>query len=129
MTKACFHCKCINTKINLVHPNKGQEGGCNFGSNSHLSSTTVPANTATAAARAAADNAAQIQGMNPVYESYHQQFTQLQRQHSSPMGQSGPSRQLPMAPFGHRRTQSGSFVHSQEMIQDRSPGNSLILRM
>ena len=116
----------MNTKINLVHPNKGQEGGCNFGSNSHLSSTTVPAN---AAARAAADNAAQIQGMNPVYESYHQQFTQLQRQHSSPMGQSGPSRQLPMAPFGHRRTQSGSFVHSQEMLQDRSPGNSLLLSL
>ena len=117
----------MHTKINLVHPNKGQEGGCNFGSNSHLSSTTVPANAATAAARAAADNAAQM-SMNPVYESYHQQFRQLQRQHSSPMGQSG-SRQLPMAPFGHRRTQSGSFVHSQEMLQDRSPGNSLLLRM
>ena len=91
-----------------------------------MSSTTVPANTA--AARAAADNAAQMAQMNPVYESYHQQFRQLQRQHSSPMGQSG-SRQLPMAPFGHRRTQSGSFVHSQEMLQDRSPGNSLLLRI
>lgn len=49
-----------------------------------------------------------------IYESYHQQFRQLQNKHSSPMG----SRQLPMAPFGHRRTaSSGSFVQP-----DTSPG-------
>lgn len=51
-----------------------------------------------------------------VYESYHQQFRQLKRQHSSPMG----SRQLPMAPFGHRRTaSSASFGHVPNIA---SPG-------
>ena len=79
---------------------EGHEGGHlgyhHGGSNSHLSSssaTAVPAQS----------------HMNPVYESYHQQLRQhqLTRQHSSPMG----SRQLPMAPFGHRRTaSSGNFV-------------------
>ena len=48
-----------------------------------------------------------------VYESYHQQFRQLQRQQSSPMGS---NRQLPMAPFGHRRTaSSGSFTQPDEI--------------
>ena len=72
--------------------------------------------------------------MNPVYESYHQQFRQhqqqLHRQHSSPLGMQQqqqtamlptPSRQLPMAPFGHRRTASSSnFVHDMT-----SPGNHI----
>lgn len=47
---------------------------------------------------------ASSQPPHPIYESYHQQFRQLKRQHSSPMG----SRQLPMAPFGHRRTASSA---------------------
>ena len=53
-----------------------------------------------------------------VYESYHQQYRQLQRQQSSPMGS---NRQLPMAPFGHRRTaSSGSFTHPDEMGKTES---------
>ncbi len=60
-------------------------------SNPHLSSSNVPAPT--------------------IYESYHQQFRQFHRQQSSPMG----SRQLPMAPFGHRRTaSSGNFAHHDQ---------------
>ena len=48
-----------------------------------------------------------------VYESYHQQYRQLQRQQSSPIGS---NRQLPMAPFGHRRTaSSSSFTQPDEM--------------
>ena len=53
-----------------------------------------------------------------VYESYHQQYRQLQRQQSSPMGS---NRQLPMAPFGHRRTaSSGSFTQPDEMGKSES---------
>ena len=66
----------------------GAEVQIQHSSNPHLS-TCVPAPT--------------------IYESYHQQIRHntLQRQQTSPMG----TRQLPMAPFGHRRTaSSGSFV-------------------
>ena len=55
-----------------------------------------------------------------VYESYHQQFRQLKRQQSSPMGS---ARQLPMAPFGHRRTaSSSSFGGYQQPADLTSPG-------
>ena len=55
-----------------------------------------------------------------VYESYHQQFRQLKRQQSSPMGS---ARQLPMAPFGHRRTaSSSSFGGYQQPTDLTSPG-------
>ena len=52
------------------------------------------------------------------YDFYHQQYRKIQRQHSSPMA----SRQLPMAPFGHRRTaSSGSF----DIFQEQSSGKLL----
>ena len=64
-----------------------------------------------------------------VYENYHQQLRQMKRHGSSPLGSArqlpspmgSSSRQLPMAPFGHRRTaSSSSFGHiPPELI---SPG-------
>ena len=54
-----------------------------------------------------------------VYESYHQQFRSVQRQHSSPMGS---NRQLPMAPFGHRRTASSSSFTGHADATGKNPG-------
>ena len=59
------------------------------------------------------------QAPHTVYESYHQQFRQLKRQQSSPMGS---ARQLPMAPFGHRRTASSSSFGHHQPTDLPSPG-------
>ena len=93
---------------------------CNFGSNPHLSSlTTVPS--------AIGGQPTGQEGKHLIhhdsdttsgYDFYHQQYRKIQRQHSSPMA----SRQLPMAPFGHRRTaSSGSF----DIFQEQSSGKLL----
>ena len=83
-----------------------------YGSNPHLSATAGSGPTIAGGG-----------GPSPhtVYESYHQQFRQLKRQQTSPMGS---ARQLPMAPFGHRRTaSSSSFGGYHEQPTDlMSPG-------
>ena len=85
-----------------------------YGSNPHLSATAGSGPTIAVTGGG---------GPSPhtVYESYHQQFRQLKRQQSSPMGS---ARQSPMAPFGHRRTaSSSSFGGYQQPTTDlTSPG-------